>query len=63
MRSRAFFEPVGKLDWSILSDNKTTAIARRLNMTELDTRAESNSTNERVMVGRIESSGNGCNNS
>ena len=39
-----FSEPVGKLDWSILSDNKTTAIARRLNMTELDTRAESNST-------------------
>ena len=38
-----FSEPVGKLDWSILSDNKTTAIARRLNMTELDTRAESNS--------------------
>lgn len=43
-----FSEPVGKLDWSILSDNKTTAIARRLNMNELDTRTESNSTKKNV---------------
>ena len=39
-----FSEPVGNLDWSILSDNETTAIARRLNATEPNVGTESNNT-------------------
>jgi len=39
-----FSEPVGNLDWSILSDNETTTIARRLNTTESNVGAESDST-------------------
>ncbi len=39
-----FSEPVGNLDWSILSDDETTAIARRLNTTEPNVGTESNST-------------------
>ena len=43
-----FSEPVGNLDWSILSDNETTAIARRLNTTESNGATESNSTKRSV---------------
>ena len=43
-----FSEPVGNLDWSILSDNETTAIARRLNTTESKVATESNSTKRSV---------------
>ncbi len=39
-----FSEPVGNLNWSILSDNKTTAIARRLNTTESNVGTESSNT-------------------
>lgn len=38
-----FSEPVGNLDWSVLSDSETTTIARRLNTTESNVGAESNS--------------------
>ena len=61
-----FSEPVGNLDWSILSDNETTAIARRLNTTEsnVECRVEQHKkVCERVLVGRIESSGDRSNNS
>ena len=43
-----FSEPAGNLDWSILSDNETTTIARRLNTTESNVGAESNSTKRSV---------------
>ena len=43
-----FSEPVGNLEWSILSDNETTAIARRLNTTEPNVGTESNSTKRSI---------------
>ena len=43
-----FSEPVGDLDWSILSDSETTAIARRLNTSESHVGAEPNNTKRSI---------------